>query len=82
MAPVRPLRELTRGTPGDPVLPVHVLHDHAHAEFWPCLDRGEKAISSQIARKWAISAQAAIGLRHVMTWRTYMYIIIIKYQLK
>ena len=24
MAPVRPLRELTRGTPGDPVLPVHI----------------------------------------------------------
>jgi len=30
----------------------------------------------------AISAQAAIGLRRVMTWRTYMYIIITKYQLK
>ena len=60
----------------------HVLNDHAHAEFWPCLDRGEKAISSQIARKMAISAQAAIGLRRDMTWRTYMYIIITKYQLK
>ena len=42
----------------------------------------KKAISSQIANKMAISAQAAIGLRRVMTWRTYMYIIITKYQLK
>ena len=60
----------------------YVLKDLGHAEFWPCLDRVKKAISSQIARKLAISAQAAIGLRRVMTWRAYMYIIITKYQLK
>ena len=42
----------------------------------------KKAISSQIAKQMAISAQVAIGLRLVMTWRTYMYIIITTYQLK
>ena len=33
---------------------------------------GKNAISSKIAKQMAISAQAAIGLRRVMTWRTYM----------
>ena len=56
-----------------------VLKDLGHAEFWPCLDMVTKAISSQIARKMAISAQAAIGLRHFTTWRAYMYMIITKY---
>ena len=60
----------------------YALHDHGNAEFWPCLDRVNKAISSQIAKIMSISAQAAIGLRHVMTWCAYTYIIITKHQLK
>ena len=35
MAPVRPLRELTKGTPGDPVLPVHSSDCDRGAAAWP-----------------------------------------------
>ena len=63
-----------------------VLNDRGDAEFWPCLDKNKKAISSQFARKRAISqiisVQAAIGLLPRYDVAYVHDIIISKYQLK